>query len=150
MAKKKDESRPVLPLVRVAPLGELNVYPIYEHELETLGRGSTGSIYLNFSLALLPLSGSFLITLLSTAISTNAGLIFFICSSLISLLFGLLCLFLWWKTHINTKTLVEQIRNRMPPPMVRGPAEEATVSEATAAEYPATSLGTKPGSQPPR
>jgi hypothetical protein len=55
VGKKKDEPQPAQPVVRVAPLGELNVYTIYEHELVTLGQGSPGSVFLSFALALLPL-----------------------------------------------------------------------------------------------
>ena len=40
----------ILPVVRVAPLGELKVYPITESELDELARGSASSLYLNFSL----------------------------------------------------------------------------------------------------
>ncbi|HEV3237192.1 MAG TPA: hypothetical protein VGZ25_09405 [Gemmataceae bacterium] len=112
MARKKDDPQPV---IRIAPLGELNAYTIYEHELETLGHGSAGSVYFAFALALLPLSISFLITLLTTTVSSTAGLTFFICAGLVSFLFGLLCLVLWSKTHVSTRRLIDQIRNRMPP-----------------------------------
>src|SRR6266851_10133365 len=54
VGKKRDESQIVRPVIRVAPLGELKVYTINEHELETLGQGSPGSVYIGFALALLP------------------------------------------------------------------------------------------------
>jgi hypothetical protein len=51
------KGQPQHPVIRVAPLGELNAYTVYEHELELLARGSPGGIFLNFALALLPLAG---------------------------------------------------------------------------------------------
>ncbi len=77
MAAKKVEQHPVGPVLRVAPLGELKVYTVTEEELDAIGRGSAGSIFLNFALALLPLSGGFLITLLTTRIEAVGTLVFF-------------------------------------------------------------------------
>jgi hypothetical protein len=34
------EEKPAGPVIRYAPLGELRVYAVYEHELETLAHGS--------------------------------------------------------------------------------------------------------------
>lgn len=49
---------PLLPVVRVAPLGELNAYTVYEHELDTLAKGSPGSHLLGIGYALIPFSGA--------------------------------------------------------------------------------------------
>ena len=38
------------PVIRVAPPGELNVYPVYEHQLDLLAQGSPSSLFLNFAL----------------------------------------------------------------------------------------------------
>jgi hypothetical protein len=112
VAKKKED--PLQPIVRVASLGVLKAYTIQEHELDALARGSPGSVLFSFALAMLPLSGSFLITLLTTSIATTGGQIFFVCSCLITFLFGLLCLVLWWKTNVGIENLVQEIKNRMP------------------------------------
>ena len=58
----------LLPVVSVAPLGELRVYPIYGHELDELAQGSPISLCLNFGLALLASGLSFLANLLATDI----------------------------------------------------------------------------------
>ena len=58
-------------MVRVAPLGELKVYMVTEEEIDKLGGGSPGSIFLNFAIALLSLSASFLLTLLTTTIGPS-------------------------------------------------------------------------------
>ena len=114
-AKRKDDSQHTAPVIRVAPLGELRVYMVTEEELNIISRGSPGSVLSNFALALLPLAAAFLITLLSTTINSVAALVFFVCACLTCLIAGLICLALWWQHHRNTRTLVDQIRRRMPP-----------------------------------
>jgi hypothetical protein len=113
---KKKETHPVAPVLRVAPLGELKVYTVTEDELETLGRGSPGSLFLNLGLALFPVAIAFLITLLSTDIRTLEGKIFFISSCIIFFLAGTVFFILAASHHVSSKTLVEKIKNRMPPP----------------------------------
>ena len=116
MAAKKKDEHPVAPVLRVAPLGELKVYTITEDELDSLGRGSPGSIYLNFGLALVPVALAFLITILSTDIPSQEGKIFFISGCILFFLVGIICLILARVHHVSTRSLVEKIKNRMPPP----------------------------------
>ena len=47
------QARSGQPVVRRAPLGELNVYEVHEHELDQLAGGSPGPQLLNISYALL-------------------------------------------------------------------------------------------------
>ena len=108
------KGQPVHPVVRVAPLGELNVYPVYEHELETLGRGSPASVFLNFALALLPTAAGIAVTLRSSTTS-DLNLVVLTCVGVIFALAGLLCLLLWWRMHVNVQSLMKEIKNRMPP-----------------------------------
>lgn len=116
MAPKKKDEHPVAPLLRVAPLGELKAYTITEDELDSLGRGSPGSLYLNFGLALVPVAIAFLITILSTDIPSVEGKIFFISGCILFFLIGFISLILAAVHHVSTKSLVEKIKNRMPPP----------------------------------
>jgi hypothetical protein len=115
VGKKKDEHA-VAPMIRVAPLGELKVYAVTEDELDALGKGSPGSLYMNFGLALVPVALAFPITLLSTDIPTIGGKIFFISGCIIFFLVGILSFVLAATHHISTRALVEKIKNRMPPP----------------------------------
>lgn len=125
--KKKDEHA-VAPLLRVAPLGELKVYTITEDELNSLGKGSPGSVYLNFGLALIPVAIAFLITILSTEIPTQEGKIFFIAGCIVFFLIGIICMILAAIHHVSTTSLVEKIKARMPPaePIVQGPTDPGT------------------------
>lgn len=155
MAAKKPEQHAVAPVLRVAPLGELKVYTVTEDELDTIGRGSPGSIFLNFALALLPLAGGFFITILSTKIETIGTLVFFISACIICFLGGVLCAFLAWHYHASTSAVIAKIKDRMPPPEpivqstveVGSAADKATVTKE--ASGPSTSSLAPPSSSQP-
>src|ERR1700674_4860964 len=114
MARAKNENQPT-PVVRVAPLGELRAYTIYEHELDALGSGSTGSLFLNFSLALLPVSLTLLVTLLTTKIESDRLFAGFMTVAVVTAIAGVLLLFLWWQQHRGSQHMVHEIKGRMPP-----------------------------------
>jgi hypothetical protein len=107
---------PLLPVVRVAPLGELNAYAVYEHELDTLARGSSGANLLNISYALIPFSGAFVIAIFGTEIPSNRVFTAFILVALVTGLAGLICLLLGIANYQSNKALVAEIKRRMPPP----------------------------------
>jgi hypothetical protein len=141
--KKQDDRHHVAPVLRVAPLGELKVYTVTEAELDAIGRGSPGTVFLNFALALLPLSAAFVITLLSTTITQLGTLVFFVSACILCFLVGLLCLVLAVKYHTSTAKVIEKIKNRMPPPIGQG-AEDAPASGRS---DPAHGEGSAPGPQ---
>jgi hypothetical protein len=87
----EDHERPQ-PLIRVAPLGELKAYTVYEHQLDELAQGSTGSLYLNFSLALLSIFATVLITLVTVSIPPGYQFQGFFCACLITGISGLVLL----------------------------------------------------------
>lgn len=107
-------NQPQLPIIRVAPLGELNAYTIYEHELETLAEGSPGGLFLNFALALLPTAVGVIVTLRSGTM-TDLNFMLFTSASIIFMIAGVICLALWRRTYKSVTTLVEEIKKRMPP-----------------------------------
>jgi vacuolar-type H+-ATPase subunit I/STV1 len=115
-AKKREELHQVAPVLRVAPLGELKVYTVTEEELDTIGRGSPGAIFLNFAIGLLPLASSFFITLLTTRIEATITLVFFVCACIICLIAGIGCSVLAYHYHSSTAQVIDKIKNRMPPP----------------------------------
>lgn len=137
-ARRREENPPVAPVVRVAPLGELKVYMVTEEEIDKLGGGSPGSIFLNFAIALLSLSASFLLTLLTTTIGAIVVLVFFICSCLICFIAGLICSVLSWRTHVSTRAVVRAIKDRMPPPppISQEVADPETAADAAVARQP--------------
>jgi predicted neutral ceramidase superfamily lipid hydrolase len=112
----QDDSLPVLPVIRVAPLGEIKIYQILEGELDRLANGPPESIYLNFALTLLPVSFTLLVTLLTTTIRSSRLYQSFVLIAAVTLIIGVILLILWARNRSSTRRLIEDIRNRMPPP----------------------------------
>src|SRR5207302_1073926 len=106
----------IAPVIRVAPLGELKIYPITESELDELERGSPASIHLNFSLFFWGISASLLATLLTTTIASNRAFIVFVVFFCGSLLAAIVFTVLWFVQHRSSGSLARRIRGRMPPP----------------------------------
>jgi hypothetical protein len=115
MAKKKDDTWPAPPVVRIAPLNELKAYIVSEHELDALARGSTGALFLNFALSLLPIALTLIVTLSTTPIESNRLFQTFVSIATITFIAGMLLLLLWVREHKNARSLVEQIKSRMSP-----------------------------------
>jgi hypothetical protein len=104
------------PVVRVAPLGELKIYPITEAELDELEKGSPASLHLNFALFFWGIALSLFGTLIATSIqATRVFVVFviFFCGTFIAA-----CIFsiLWFINHRSSGSLARRIRERMPPP----------------------------------
>jgi hypothetical protein len=142
VAKKKSELTPV---IRFAPIGELNFYIVSEEELEALGRGSLGSIYLNMALALLPVSVAFLLTLLSTEIKSNGVLFAFISGAIVCFVAGGICLVLAYFNHTSTAAMVKRIKGRMPPPP---PLDDDQATASPPSPAPSGPPPTPPASPP--
>jgi hypothetical protein len=102
--------------VRVAPLGELNAYAVYEHELDRLAQGSPGSNLLGISYALIPFSGAFVIAIFGTDIPSNRVFNVFVLTALVTGLAGIICLILGVANYRSNKAMVAEIKSRMPPP----------------------------------
>jgi len=112
----EDRSVPVvLPAIRIAPLGELRFWIISEDELKQFEQGSPAGLYLNFSLTLVSMGLSFLITLLSTPISSDRTFAVFVIVTVLSMISGLVLLALWYRDHCKLTKLADTIRKRMPP-----------------------------------
>jgi hypothetical protein len=122
-------------------LWELKAYTVYEHELDTLARGSSGSLFLNFSLFLLPISITLFVALLTTKIEADRLFQGFVIVATVTAIAGIVLLMLWWREHRSSTALVTEIKNRLPPP-----AFPQAPSEGEAGAGP--SAGTK-SSEPP-
>lgn len=112
-AKSKGVS-PGPPIVRYAPLGELKVYEISEAELKELENGPPGQVDLSIALALLPAALSVFITIQTGQISdTKIYYVYWIAFWLLSIQ-GLIPLVRWWNSAGTLKSLIQDIRSRMP------------------------------------
>lgn len=113
-ARKASDNRPAPPIVRYAPLGELKVYEISEAELEKLENGPPGQVHLSFALALLPAALTVFITIETVEIKGDRIYYgYWIAFWLLSIQ-GLISLVRWWTIGGTLKSLVQDIRSRMP------------------------------------
>ncbi len=113
-ARKSSENRPAPPVVRYAPLGELKVYEISEAELERLEDGPPGQVHLSFALALLPAALTVFLTLQTVEIKNDRIYYGYWIAFWLLFLQGLISLVRWWTTGSSLKSLVHEIRSRMP------------------------------------
>lgn len=102
------------PRIVRARIDHFALYEITDGELETLQQGSPGSLYLNFSIFLLSVGCSFVLTLLTVAVQIKLFVIFFVIVT-VTFVVGLFLLILWWKTRQSIVDVVKRIRSRMPP-----------------------------------
>lgn len=112
---------PQVPVVRVAPLGALNAYPVYEYELDLLAAGSPGSQLLGASYALIGFAGALVIAIFGTDIPSDRTFTVFVLAAMVTGFGGGLCVLLGLRGFQSTKSLVAEIKSRMPPPFVPAP-----------------------------
>ena len=103
------------PSVKYAPLYELKIYPLNEYELDRLAQGSASGIWLNFSLALLPMAIGILVTMRSSQLS-ETNFILFSTFATIFIVIGLMCLVIFWKNYSSSKSFLSEIKARIPSP----------------------------------
>lgn len=112
---KREQQPDFLPEIRVGKIGELKVHQISDEELTRLTEGSGKSLFLNLGIGVLSVAASFLISLLTTTISSIRVFNVFVIVTIIGFLAGLVFMILWWHTRQPISRLTEEIRDRMPP-----------------------------------
>ena|SRR2546428_8548392 len=122
--------------VRRGAFARLTIYEVEESELEILAQGSPDSLFLNFSIFLLSIATSFLVTLITVNVSTRVFIVF-VSISAIGFFLGIFLLLLWFKNRKSVSLLVRKIRSRLPSEARQLSVDEAAnrlgdVSEETA------------------
>lgn len=117
-------------VVRRGRVDSVDLFEVKEHELELLEKGSPASLQLNFSIFLLSLAFSAILTLTTATVNSKILETVYIVISVVGLLMGLYLLFSWWKTQTSIKMIVTKIRDRIPPEVLQVEAE-VTKSSAT-------------------
>ncbi|WP_417374582.1 hypothetical protein [Gimesia maris] len=108
-------SEPLEPAIQRARLDKLSIFEVSESELETLERGSPDTLFLNLAIFSLSVAISFSIALGTTTINSDRVYIAFVCSTMIGYIAATTFSFLWYFSHKSVKSVVKQIRSRMPP-----------------------------------
>lgn len=100
--------------IKRGKVDSLSIYEVSENELSIIEKGSSNSIYLNFSIFLLSTAASFLIALL-TGDYTNKLLTYitFICLTVIGFVIGGFLLILWLKKKDDFAQVIERVKDRM-------------------------------------
>jgi len=101
------------PLVRVAPLGELIAYTVYEHELDIIAAGSPATLAFNFAVALISIGTSLVLTLTTTTITSNRLFYGYLIACINCLLAGIVMFAYWLKTRTSVSVTVAQIKGRL-------------------------------------
>ena len=109
--KLADESQPKIKRGRV---DSLNIFEIREDELNTIEKGSTTSLFLNFSIFLLSIAASFLIALLTSDFKEKLLTFTIFCVvTAVGFVIGLILLILWFREKDEFKEVIKTIRQRM-------------------------------------
>jgi len=104
-----------LPEIRVGKIGVLKVHQISDDELSRLEQGASQTLFLNFGIAVLSVSVSFLISLLTMTIGSDRVFTVFVVMTVVGFLAGATLMILWWCNRKPIRKLVQEIRDRMPP-----------------------------------
>ena len=110
-----EQKQDFLPEIRVGKIGELKVHQISDDELTRLGQGSGQSLFLNFGIGVFSVAVSFLISLLTTTITSDRVFNVFVIVTVVAFLAGIVFIILWLRTRIPISRELQVIRDRMPP-----------------------------------
>ncbi len=113
------ESEPLGPAIHRARLDKLSIFEVSESELETLERGSPDSLFLNLAIFVLSVAISFSITVATTTIASTRTFIVFVVVTIVGYIAGITFGLLWWRSHKSVKSVIKQIRSRLPSEGVR-------------------------------
>jgi hypothetical protein len=106
-------------LVRRGRVDSVDLYEVKENELELLEKGSPANLQLNFSVFLLSLAFSGVLTLTTATVKFPILETVYIVISVVGFLLGSYLLLIWWKTQTSIKKIVATIRARIPPEILR-------------------------------
>jgi len=106
-------------VVRRGRVDSVDLFEVKEHELEMLEQGSPASLQLNFSIFLLSIAFSAILTLTTATVSSKVIETVYVVISVVGILLGLYLVISWWRTSTSIKKIVTTIRNRIPPEVLR-------------------------------
>lgn len=109
-----------------ARLDSITVYEVTEDELEIIERGTPTSNYLNFSIALLSIFVAFFITLLTVEIENDRTFLFFLATTIITLIVGVILLIMWIRSNRSSVSIFSKIRARKSSDKIREAIQDAT------------------------
>lgn len=125
------------PTIRRARFDSLSLYEISEEELNSLEKGSTESILLNFAIFTISIALGFFIPLITTPILSDRTYYTFVIITILGFLSGIILIVLWLRERKSSKSVCRKIRARMK-------EEKIQSDRATRVEDPTSTLGDVP------
>lgn len=107
--------------IRRGRVGCVDLYEIKDSELEILEKGSPATIHLNFSIFLLSIAFSSLMTMLTATFASSRIELIFTVTMIVGFIIGFYLLILWWRTRKYVSRVTATIRDRIPPDDARVP-----------------------------
>ena len=98
------------PFILRGKVSSVLLYEVTEHELDTLEKGTPTSLFLNFGIALLSISCSFLVALLTTNIDSDRLFMVFTFIVIVGFIIGILLMCLWYRNRQSINVLVKKSR----------------------------------------
>jgi hypothetical protein len=123
-------------IVRRGRVDSVDIFEVKENELELLEKGSPASLQLNFSVFLLSIAFSAILTLATATVKWPIMETVFVVVSVIGILLGVYLFISWWKTRSSIASMINIIRQRIPP-------EAMPIKESVATKTAATSANPK-------
>jgi len=108
--ESQDESQPKIKRGR---FDSLNLYEVTEDELNIIERGSPSSIYLNFSVFLVTMAISFLISLLTTKIDSIYTFSIFTILCSVGFFLGIFFAIMWHRNRSESTDVCNKIKSRL-------------------------------------
>lgn len=131
MAADKNESYPV----KRGKFDSLTIYDVTSQELKIIENGSTNSLFLNFAIFLISVSASFFTSVFTVEWFPKGesqeqhliSFIVFLIIAILTLIVGIICTILWFRSHDNFKETITTIKNRLKEEVVENPEDDESV-----------------------
>ena len=105
--------------IRRGRVDSVDLYEVKDSELELLENGEPTGIHLNFAIFLLSISFSGVLTLCSAVFANKTLENIFLFTSIIGVIGGVYQFILWWRGRGRIKSVIQTIKNRIPPDIIR-------------------------------
>lgn len=112
-------------VIRRGRVDSVDLYEVKDTELELLEKGPPASFKLNFSIFLLSLAFSAIVTLTTTTVKKPILETVFVVVAVIGVFLGGYLLISWWKTRTSIAETITTIRKRIPPEALQAEIEDA-------------------------
>ncbi len=112
--------------IRRGRVDSVDLYEVKENELELLEKGSPANLQLNFSVFLLSIAFSAILTLATATIKWPIMETVFVVVAVIGILLGIYLFISWCRTRTSIASIIVTIRNRISPQQICSENEKTT------------------------